>query len=377
MATQMTFCFVLLVAAGLLLRTLENYESTNLGMRTEGLLVFGITPQKTSSTSQNLQFYRALLERLRRLPGVESVTFAENRPGGGWSDNNYAVIDGVVHPFSEAPLRSNDVGPDFFHVMGVPVINGRDISDSDTENSPRVAIVNETFVRRLMPGANPIGHQLGTKRPYTVVGVVKDSKYTRVNEEPIPMAYYPYSQVGGVGHLEIEVRARVAAGALLPSVATAVHALDPNLPLENPMTQQAVFESSYSEQRMFSRLSAFFGMLAALLVAIGLYGTLAYRVARRTSEIGVRMALGARPAQVLRMLLAENLRVTAIGLAFGLLIVLISAGMMQSMLFGLRPRDPVTFIVAFLTVVLVSSTASFPPARQAASIAPMRALRTE
>jgi hypothetical protein len=103
MATQMTFCFVLLVAAGLLLRTLENYESTNLGMRTEGLLVFGITPQKTSSTSQNLQFYSALLDRLRRLPGVESVTFAENRPGGGWSDNNYAVIDGVVHPFSEAP----------------------------------------------------------------------------------------------------------------------------------------------------------------------------------------------------------------------------------------------------------------------------------
>jgi predicted permease len=377
MATQMTFCFVLLVAAGLLLRTLANYESTNLGMRTEGLLVFGITPQKTSSTSQNLQFYRALLDRLRRLPGVESVTFAENRPGGGWSDNNYAVIDGVVHPFSEAPLRSNDVGPDFFHVMGVPVINGRDIGDSDTENSPRVAIVNETFVKKLMPGANPIGHQLGTKRPYTVVGVVKDSKYTRVNEEPITMAYYTYTQVGGVGHLEIEVRARSEAAALLPSVGTAVRGLDTNLPLENPMTQQAVFESSYSEQRMFSRLSAFFGMLAALLVAIGLYGTLGYRVARRTSEIGVRMALGARPGQVLRMLLAENLLVTAIGLAFGMLIALISAGMMESMLFGLRSRDPITFIVAFFTVVLVSLTASFLPARQAAGIAPMRALRTE
>ena len=377
MATQMTFCFVLLVAAGLLLRTLENYESTNLGMRTEGLMVFGITPQKTSSTSQNLQFYRELLDRLRSLPGVESVTLAENRPGGGWSDNDYAVIDGVVHPFSEAPLRSNNVGPDFFHVMGVPVINGRDISDSDTENSPRVAVVNETFVKKLMPGVNPVGHQLGTKRPYTIVGIVKDSKYTRVDEDPISMAYYPYSQVGGVGHLEIEVRARGAAAELLPSIGTAVRALDPNLPLENPMTQEAVFEGSYSQQRMFSRLSAFFGMLAALLVAIGLYGTLAYRVARRTSEIGVRMALGARPALVLRMLLAENLRVTAIGLAFGLLIALISAGMMQSMLFGLRSRDPITFIAAFLIVTFVSLSASFLPARQAASIAPMRALRTE
>jgi predicted permease len=377
MATQMAFCFVLLVAAGLLLRTLENYQSTNLGMRAEGVLVFGITPQKTSSTSQNVQFYRSLLERLRSLPGVESVTFAENRPGSGWSDNNAATIDGVSHTYSEAPLRSNDVGPDFFHVMGVPVINGRDISDSDTEASPHVVVVNETFVRKLMPGVNPIGHQLGKSPARTIVGVVKDSKYRSVDEEPIPMAYYPYTQVSGVSHLEVEVRTRGAAAALWNSIATAVRALDPNLPLENPMTQDAVFESSYSQQRMFSRLSAFFGVLAAMLVAIGLYGTLAYRLARRTSEIGVRMALGARPSQVLRMLVRENLLVTGIGLACGLLIALVSAGMMQSMLFGLQPRDPVTFSIAFFMVTLVSLAASFLPARQAASIAPIRALRTE
>jgi predicted permease len=377
MATQMAFCFVLLVAAGLLLRTLENYQSTNLGMRAEGVLVFGITPQKTSSTSQNVQFYRSLLERLRRLPGVESVTFAENRPGSGWSDNNAATIDGMEHTYSEAPLRSNDVGPDFFHVMGVPVINGRDISDSDTEASPHVVVVNETFVRKLMPGVNPIGHQLGKPPARTIVGVVKDSKYRSVDEEPIPMAYYPYTQVSGVSHLEVEVRTRGAATPLWNSIARAVRALDPNLPLENPMTQDAVFESSYSQQRMFSRLSAFFGVLAAMLVAIGLYGTLAYRLARRTSEIGVRIALGARPSQVLRMLVRENLLVTGIGLACGLLIALVSAGMMESMLFGLQPRDPVTFSIAFFMVTLVSLAASFLPARQAASIAPIRALRTE
>jgi len=377
MATQMTFCFVLLVAAGLLLRTLANYHSTNLGMRTQGLLVFGITPQKTASLSQNLQFYRALLDRLRGLPGVESVTLAENRPGSGWSDNNTAIVDGVKRTFSEAPLRSNDVGPDFFHVMGVPVINGRDISDMDTEASPRVCVVNETFAHRLLPGMNPVGHQLGEKARRTIVGVVKDSKYTSVDEKPIPMAYYPYTQVGGVTHLEVEVRTSGVSTALLPSIAEAVRAIDPNLPLENPTTQQEVFEQSYSQQRMFSRLSAFFGLLAALLVAIGLYGTLAYRLARRTSEIGVRMALGARPAQVLGLLLRESLAVTAIGLAFGLLIALISAGTMRSLLFGLQPRDPITFVVAFVTVMLVSLAASFLPARQAASIAPMRALRTE
>ena len=377
MAMQMAFCFVLLVAAGLLLRTLENYRSTNLGMRAEGVLVFGITPQKTSSTSQNLQFYRSLLDRLRSLPGVESVTFAGNRPGGGWSDNNAAMIDGVAHTYSEAPLRSNTLGPEFFHVMGVPLINGRDFSDSDTEASPHVAVVNETFAKKLMPGMNPIGHQLGKPPARTIVGVVKDSKYTRVDEEPIPMAYYPYTQMAGISHLEVEVRVHGEAAALLNSIAAAVRGLDPNLPLENPMTQDAVFESSYSQQQMFSRLSAFFGVLAALLVAIGLYGTLAYRLARRTSEIGVRMALGARPSQVLRMLVEENLLVTGIGLACGLLIALVSAGMMQSMLFGLKSRDPVTFVIAFFVVTLVSLAASFLPARQAASIAPMRALRTE
>ena len=274
-------------------------------------------------------------------------------------------------------MRSNDVGPDFFHVMGVPIINGRDISDSDTEASPHVAVVNETFAKKLLPGVNPIGHQLGDKSRQTIVGVVKDSKYKSVDEKPIPMAYYPYTQVGGVSHLEVEVRVRGSVMALLPSIAAAVRALDPNLPLENPMTQDGVFESSYSQQRMFSRLSAFFGLLAATLVAIGLYGTLAYRLARRTSEIGVRMALGARPSQVLGMLVRENLLVTGIGLACGLLIALGSAGMMQSMLFGLQPRDPLTFVAAFFMVALVSLAASFLPARQAASVAPMRALRTE
>src|SRR5215468_6514934 len=127
-------------------------------MRAEGLLVFGITPQKTSSTAENLQLYRSLLERLRSLPGVESVTFAGNRPGSGWSDNNAATIDGVAHTYSEALLRSNAIGPDFFRVMGVPVINGRDISEVDTESSPRVALVNETFAKKLMPGVNPIDH---------------------------------------------------------------------------------------------------------------------------------------------------------------------------------------------------------------------------
>ncbi len=302
--------------------------------------MFGITPQKTSDAKQNLYFYRALLDRLRSLPGVESVTFAENRPGSGWSDNNAAMIDGRQRTYTEAPLRSNSVGPDFFHVLGVPVIDGRDISDSDTEAAPRVAVVNETFAKRLMPGVNPIGHQLGDKLRYTIVGIVKDSKYTRVDENPRPMAYYPYTQIGGIAHLEVELRVGGSGLALLPSIEGAVHAMDPNLPLENPMAQQAVFEKSYSTAQMFSRLSAFFGLLAAFLVAIGLYGTLAYRLARRTAEIGVRMALGARPLQVLWMLVQESLKVTMAGLAFGLLIALLSAGVDEIIVVWLEAPRP-------------------------------------
>jgi predicted permease len=377
MATQMTFCFVLLVAAGLLLRTLQNYQSTNLGLRTQGLLVFGITPQQTSSSNQNVQFFRSLLDRLRSLPGIESVSFAENRPGSGWSDNDSATIDGVEHTYSEAPLRANKVGPNFFHVMGIPLLDGRDVSDSDTETSPPVVVVNETFARRLMPGINPLGHQLGAKPRRTIVGVVKDSKYTRVNEDPIPMAYYPCMQVEGVNHLEVEVRVAGTLAAGLPSIERTVHAMDPNLPLENPMMQQAVFEQSYSQQRMFSRLSLFFGFLAAFLVAIGLYGTLAFRLGRRTAEIGVRMAVGAQRRQVLLMLLRESLQVTLAGLGLGLLIALMSAGLMKSLLFGLQPRDPGTFAIAFVVVILVSLSASLLPARRAASIAPVQALRTE
>jgi predicted permease len=377
MATQMTFCFVLLVAAGLLLRTLQNYQSTSLGIRSQGLLVFGITPQKTSSKTQNVQFFRSLLDRLRSLPGIESASFAENRPGSGWSDNNTATIDGVQHTYSVAPLRANKVGPDFFHVMGVPILDGRDVSDTDTETSQRVVLVNETFAKRLMPGKNPLGHQLGGKVRYTIVGVVKDSKYTRVDENAIPMAYYPCMQVEGLNHLEIEVRMAGPLAAVLPSIERTVQAMDPNLPLENPMMQQAVFDRSYSQQRMFSRLSLFFGLLATFLVAIGLYGTLAFRLGRRTAEIGVRMALGAQRSQVLWMLLRESLEVTAIGLVVGFLIALAGAGLMKSLLFGLQPRDPGTFAIAFGMVVVVSLAASLLPATRAASIAPMQALRME
>jgi predicted permease len=378
MAGQITLCFVLLVAAGLLLRSLRNFENTDLGMRTQGLLVFGLTPQETAGNAKTLLFYRNLLDRVRTLPGIDSATVLQLRLGGGWSNNNDVVVDGVHHDFNEVPLRSNTVGPDFFHVLGVPVLRGRDITDADTETSQRVVVVNETFVKKLLPNTDPLGHRVGSgKNPYIIVGVAKDSKYTRVAESERAMAYYPYTQAGGVGHLDVEVRTEGDPLALLPSIRRAVGAFDPNLPLEDPQTQQAVFEHSYQWQELLARLSSFFGFLAAFLVAIGLYGTLAYRVSRRHAEIGVRMALGAARGHVLWMVLRESLMIMALGLAAGLPLTLLSGGVMSSMLYQLQPRDPVTLGVALVVVLLVTLAASLLPARKAASVEPMEALRTE
>jgi predicted lysophospholipase L1 biosynthesis ABC-type transport system permease subunit len=262
-------------------------------------------------------------------------------------------------------------------VLGVPVVQGREISQADTQTSPPVVVVNETFVKRLLPNASPLGHRLGGKNPFTIIGVVRDSKYTGVGESPHEMAYYPQTQTDGVSHVEVVVRTNGNPTALLPSIRAAVQALDRDVPLEDPMTQQAVFEHSYAQEHLLARLSSFFGLLAAFLIAIGLYWTLVYRVRRRTAEIGVRMALGATRSNVFWALLRESLKVGGLGLALGLPGAWLLVGFMRSLLYRLEARDPLTFWASLALVVLIALAAGFLPARQAASIEPMAALRAE
>ena len=383
-ALQMSLCLVLLVAAGLLVRTLRNLEGISLGMNTRGLLVFGISPlQRARTDSETNRFFQGLLTKVRAMPGVESATVMGNRIGSGWSNNTGAQVDGESPLGTEkfAPMRWNLVGSDYFHTLGTPVLLGRDFNNADSENSPHAAIVNQTFVNLYLKDRPPLGHTVGFNGSmdpqYTIVGVVANSKYTGVREKPTPIAYFPYTQFKGIATLHFEVRTAGDPAAWMPSIRRTVDEYSPGLALLQPLTQQAEFEGNYSDERVFFRLSLFFGLLAALLVATGLYGTLAYTVSRRTSEVGLRMALGAQRGQVLWMVLRGSLGMTIAGIVVGLPLALFAVKALQSMLFGVQPRDPATFAAAVAGIVVVSLVASLIPALRAASVDPMVALREE
>jgi predicted permease len=379
-STQMAFCVVLLFASGLLLRTLRNYQNVDLGMRADQVLSFGVHPIGVDDYAQRLVFYNQLTERLRQLPGVSSVTLANLRPGTGWSDNNPVNIDGHQYPADEGKniLRSNEVGPDFFRTLGIPVLAGRDLRESDTQSAPGVAVVNQTFADSYLRGNSPIGHTIGgDKDAATIVGVVRDSKYTSSDEDQMPMAWFSYQQRKVIPSMDVELRVQGAPMALLPAIRRIVRDLDPSAPLYKPALLAAGFEETYAMPALFARLAVFFGALAALLVAVGLYGTLAYRVNRRTLEIGLRMALGAARPEVLWMIVRESLYLVAAGLVVGLPLAWFISKLMASMLFKLSTHDPISFAAAGLGTLLVSIAAALIPARRAASVEPMQALRSE
>jgi predicted permease len=380
---QMAMCVVVLVAAGLLVRTLQNLENTPLGMRVDGLVVFGLKPD-IPSIPAGVAFYQNLMSKLRILPGVDSVTVMEERLGSGWSDNSAMMVDGRLPQVSNGSsdtVRSNIAGPDFFTTLGVPILSGRDFADSDTANSPHVGIINEEFANRFLPNQNPLGHTIGTddgRYTMTVIGVVKNHKYRSIDETPIPMAWYMYAQVPYIGAMSVEMRVKGDAPlATLPSAQKVVQKLDPNLPLIQPVTQRAQYDTTISSQIMFARLAEFFGLLAVVLVATGLYGTLSYRVNRRTAEIGVRMAMGAGRTQVVWMILRDSLLLTAIGAVAGVPLAMFVGRALTSSLYGVQPLDALTYALAIMGVTIVAFASSAAPASRAASVNPLKALRTE
>ena len=382
-AAQIALCLALLVGAGLLVRTLRNLSGADLGMRTSGLLVFGITPPSSIGSNQAIvQFHQSLLARIRSLPGVEAATVMGNRIGSGWSNNTTAVVDGKRPADGPSPMRWNNVGAEYFRVLGTPMLLGRDFTDADLLGGAPVVIVNDAFARRYLPNRDPLGHRVALStapdaRQFLIVGVAANSRYTSVRESERPMAYIPYSQVPGNSGMHVEVRALGDPMRLLPDIRRIVAEFGPDLPLLKPMTQQAQFAQSFSNERLFSRLATAFGVLAAALVAAGLYGTLSYRVGRRTREIAVRMALGAERGQVLRMVLGDSLGVCTAGILVGLPLAIAGSRFLESILFGLTKYDPLSFTGALAAVSIVSLVASLVPALRAMSVDPMMSLRAD
>ena len=386
MCAQMSMCLALLVGAGLLLRTLNNLGHANVGFKPDGLLVFATDPPATASSDEAVvRFYNSLLEKLRALPEVEAATVMENRIGAGWSDNTAVRIDGAdPQPGKFSSIRWNPVGSEFFRTLNAHLVAGRDFNDADTATSQRVVVVNQFFVDRYLHGRPALGHEIQLMgghgeyhKPFTIVGVAQNMTYTAVKAKDVPMGWSAFTQATGEAHMNVELRTHGDPNSILPDVRRIMRDMDPDVPILEPITQTEQLRQSYSDDRLFSRLATFFGGLAALLVAIGLYGTLAYRVSRRTAEIGVRMALGAQRTQVLWMIMRESLIVAAIGVAVGLPLAFAGARWLKSMLFGLSPTDPLTFLLALLGIAVLAVFSALMPARKASSVDPMVALRYE
>ncbi len=272
------------------------------------------------------------------------------------------------------------VAPNFFETMNIPILQGRAITPRDARNAPKVALINETAAHKYFPGENPIGNHFGSfpdkSGDYEIVGVVRDVKYNSVRDETPPSAYLSALQQP-LGHATFELRTNGNPGQTMPAVQDAVRHVDPALPIIEISTQADLVEGRFTQERLFASAYTVFGALALFLASIGLFGLMSYSVARRTNEIGVRMALGARSSDVLRLVMRESLTLVFIGIGIGLIGAFAAGRLVTSLLYGLATTDPVTIASAVALMILVSVLASYLPARRASRVDPMVALRDE
>jgi predicted permease len=327
--------------------------------------------------------YGRLADRLAALPGVERVAFSQVPllAHSSWT-SSVTLQDGPQPEGNDANVVMNGVDAAFFATYQLPLRLGRGFTGRDTASAPHVAVVNEAFAKKFYGDRPAIGHFIGFGGPkggidIEIVGVVADAKYVTLEEKPRPTAFFPFSQIRNARFGNFALRITGEPLALGPAVQTALHEVDPTLPLYHLRTQEGQIASLLTGERLFARLSACFGLLALGLAAIGLYGLMSYSVLQRTGELGLRMALGALPAGLLRLVILETLALVAAGLVLGGLSAWALSRLVAALLFGLTPTDPATYAAAMLALLATGVLAAWLPARRAAKVDPMVALRAE
>lgn len=382
LVSQVALSIVLLFGAGLFVRSLRNLRAVELGLEKNELLLTDVRTARETPAERD-RFWSQLPGRIAALPGVKSAALAGDAVfgRGGW--NNTIWVEAASGPPTEVHVSDNWVSAGFFATVGIPIRLGREFRTSDASGAPLVAVVNEAFARRFWPTGSPIGRRFGDAGPasvgkYEIVGVVGNAKYGNVREQMRPMVFHAVSQEPphAMTSLVLHVRATDSAP-LRSSIQREVTSLDGDALVSDMRSTREVLHDQLRQDRMFAVLSSIFASLALALGAIGLYGVAAYRVARRTAEIGVRMALGAQRRSVLWLVSRETLALLAMGVMLGIPMGLAAMRLARSLLFGVETSDPATLCVAVLALLAIGGTAGFLPARRAASVDPVVALREE
>jgi len=378
---QVALSLVLLVGAGLFVRSLRNLKAVDDGYNTDQVVTLTLDPAQSGYKLDQLRsLYSQLSERVSALPGVKAATYTRNVPmSGRYSRIGIEVPGYQARPDEEMAVLLNQAAPQFFATFGTPLLRGRDFNARDTPDAPKVVIVNDSLARYFFGAENPLGKRITLEvyKDLEIVGVVGDAKY-RSLKEPVPQtAYIPFSQYPTLTQRTLCARASGNPSTLVAAIRREVRSLDPNLPIFNVKTFADQIDESVSRERLVALISSFFGVFALLLASLGLYGVMAYSVARRAREIGIRMALGARRASVLWLVLRETLFLVLIGIAIGLPTALVATRLTEGLLFGLTATDPLTIALATLVMITIAALAGYIPARRAARVDPMMALRCE
>jgi predicted permease len=383
-AAQICLSLLLLVGAGLFTRSLLNLLHTSLGFRADHLVTFSLDPSLSGYSRERSQaLFRQIEERLGNLPGAASVARSAFSPFGGWGWGNGVKAPGSRNASERfVDCAADAVGPGYFRTLGIPLAAGREFAATDGARSPKVAIINETFARFLFPGESPLGRHIITganEADMEIVGVVRDSKFGDVRETPSRFLYVPYEQIEGAltGQATFFVRTRGDERAVMAAVRATVRQLDANVPIDRLSSMELMIDDSIYRERLIAILAVAFGVLAAVLAAVGLYGTVAYSVSRRTREFGIRLVLGAAPKSLLLAVMREVGWLVAIGVACGLPLSYTLARLVESQFYGINAHDPWVLTGATLLICGVALLAGLAPAVRATRIEPLRALRYE